>query len=227
MNFGIFGDSFSYEDVLNNNLLKHPLLPNAGSSWVNLLRQNYDITNYSTKGCDPYYMYKVFMDNHSQHDNIIFVFPRPGRISINGFHIPFVENTSGMGTDVEYVAYSMWHKHLYNEEKESHYVRLLKASIIETRPDVKFMYGANWEFGFEATPIINISRLEDKAWGETALEIRRKYMDLRYCHMTKENNITLYKLVLDQITSGTEIKIDYTQFRAPSLEEKECYLIPK
>ena len=226
MDLAIFGDSYSYEGVMYSDYKDHPNL--QGSSWVTQLRSDFDITNYSVRGCDPYYMYQKFLQNQANHDKIIFLFPRPGRISTvfegNEIHIP---NVPEPDKSVVHQAYAQWHKYLYNEEKEIHHAQHIKDCIRAIRPDAKFMYGTNWAHSRESESLMYISRLENESWNEDALSIRSKYIDLRYNHLTAANNFILYKTVKYALSNGGDIMIDPSDFIKPSQEEKQCYLIPK
>jgi hypothetical protein len=226
VDLAIFGDSYSYEQVLYSDYKDHPNV--KGLSWVAHLRSNFKITNYSVRGCDPYYMYKKFLENQSNHDKIIFLFPRPGRISTvfegNEIHI---SNVLEPDKSEVHQAYAQWHKYLYDEEKEIHHALHLKDSIRALRPDVKFMYGTNWAHPRESESLMYISRLENDAWNEDAISIRTKYIDLRYNHLTATNNFILYRTVKYALSNGGDIIINPEDFIKPSEEEKECYLIPK
>lgn len=228
MRLGIFGDSFSCEEVMNKKCLGHPNLPKIGNSWVTYLREYYDITNYSVMGCDPFYMYEKFLRYHHAHDIIIFVFPRPGRISTSfeGKEI-HIANERIVGDEPVYPAYADWHKYLFNEKKETHHALQIKREMLEIRPDVKFMYGATWDHSDRNNSLINISHLENESWGEDTASVTKKYMDLRYSHFTKTNNIILYRKTLNCLSKNQEIRIDKSDFVKPSKEEKKCYLISK
>lgn len=238
MEIGIFGDSFSYEKVLNDKYSDHSNIDKIGYSWVTHLRNDFSIENYSVKGCEPFYMYKKFVKEHKKYDKIIFVFPRPGRFSLNlddkEIHIPHVPNIENLinssKTQKEkeiYMAYKCWYDHLRNDHKECFFANLLKKEIKNIRPDAFIIYGANWMFKDKTSPIIHISYQENDAWNESFWTIRDSYVDLRYNHLIKENNELLYKYISKCIKENKRIKINPKEFIVPDSQMKDTYLIKK
>lgn len=238
MKIGIFGDSFSYEEILYKTYSNHANVKQIGKSWVTYLREDFDIINYSVKGCESFYMYNKFLEEHEKYDKILFMFPRPGRVSVSvdgvEIHIPHVFNVEEFInlSDSEkekniYTAYKYWHDYIYNDAKECFFANLLVEEIKKVRSDVFFMYGANWNFYEDTLPITHISHKENDAWNESFYTIRQKYIDLRYNHLTKENNEILSMIVKESILNSKKIKIDSNKFYKPTIAMKQVYLIEK
>lgn len=229
---GIFGDSFSYEGCMHNSYN----LKAVGKSWVYLLRNEYSIENYSVRGCDAFYMYNIFLRNHSKYDRVIFVFPRPGRMSVstdsNFIHIPNVYNIDFLLKRAEtekeketYLAYKSWQDYLYDDDKECFIGNMLKQQILRVRPDTKILYGASWSYDEDTSAIIDISHQENIAWNETHESIRSNYVDVRYNHITKENNILFYEFIKANIAYDKPLKFKHQDFFTPPESDKKCYLI--
>ena len=70
MKIAIFGDSYGVNMNHHNQTL----------SWVDILRFDYDVTNFCKGGSSLYYQYELFNLNHKNYDKIIFLITNPGRL---------------------------------------------------------------------------------------------------------------------------------------------------
>ena len=68
---GIFGDSYAVD--YHGHRIQDPDQKYVDKAWVNMIKNDYTVTNYAKSGSSIYYSYKLFMENHMKHDNIMFI----------------------------------------------------------------------------------------------------------------------------------------------------------
>jgi hypothetical protein len=70
MKIAIFGDSFG----VNMNHYNQTL------SWVDIVKADYDVTNFCEGGSSLYYQYELFKENHMNYDKVFFLITNSGRL---------------------------------------------------------------------------------------------------------------------------------------------------
>lgn len=227
MKLAIYGDSFGFKDqIYIRKEFEH-----LGPSWPTLLEQDYDITHYCVPACDVWYSYDHFLKHHEKYDYNIFIVTGSDRLSINlssgwvhshGYDSAMGKLKTEKDNDKRAVlkASIEWFKHLHRFEKE----KQIKKLIVN---DVK-QRGALLIDSFGENGLYNVTEMENKVWNK-----KLKYnfnldnkIDLRYCHMTKENNLIMYNLVKKAIKENVW-KFDINNFVKPDVKEKDLYFVSK
>jgi hypothetical protein len=231
MKIAIYGDSFGYEDLLFNEY--HPNIEIIGKSWVSYLRKEYEISNFCQPASDLYYSYNLFKENYSKFDKNIFLVTSSGRFSFkhnNQFlHSHSIASAQGkLKIEQNYYkkkalqAVINYFEYLQDIDKDQTIDRLIKEDIIKLDPSVLLIEC----FGKEG--LVNITKQEDIQWNSkltySALD---KVLDLRFSHMTRENNLILFKLVNNCLIENKKFAFDINNFYKPAIEQKNLYLVPK
>lgn len=231
MKVAIYGDSFGYEELLFNQY--HSNIEKIGKSWVTYLRDNYEIINYCQPASDLYYSYQNFKKNYSRFDKNIFLITSSSRFSfkyddtyIHSHSIASAQgklkiekNTSKQTTlsaVVEYFTY------LQDTDRDQEIDSLMYNEIMRLDPNVLLIdcFGNNG--------LVNITKQEDTAWNSrltySALD---KVLDIRFSHMTKENNLILFDLVNKCLKENNPFEFNLNNFYSPTLKQKDLYLVQK
>lgn len=123
--------------------------------WYELL-ENYTATDYGHGGCDQYYIYRQFLENHEKHDKVIVSSTSPHRWSFFSETIEkWIHGTNPATCDIKSRHQKFGNKrkyykylqdfliHIYSEDEMKIRIihRLLKDSMRKIRPDVIFMHG--------------------------------------------------------------------------------------
>jgi hypothetical protein len=245
----IFGDSFAANphletSVTTEGFLKkvykvcnRPFSPNE----VKLLRDKWgqkyigwprllDADIYAQSGSDLYFSYNQFVNNHKNYDKCIFVVTSPFRYSTNTngwIHTASYEDAIEKMSFAKDSADKRYFKSLSNFFKDVYYkdtdrVELLHNAIINSvkliRPDTLFI---------NAFPDLKkVYDLELAAWKTSHEESQdyKKYIDLRHCHMTNDNNEILSQFITDNVDTFGFLDLSTIQWQTPTLEEKPSYL---
>jgi hypothetical protein len=231
MKIAIYGDSFGSEDLLFNQY--HPNIEQIGKPWVSYLREKYEIVNYCRPASDLYYSYKIFKENYSQFDKNIFLITSSGRFSFK-FDNAYIHSHSIFSAQGKYKiekdsmkkkalqAVIDYFRYLQDSDKDREIDELILKEIkcLDSNALLIHCFGKNGLF--------NITKQEDIAWNSkltySALD---PVLDVRYSHITKENNIILSKLVDECLIQNKEFIFDIKQFYTPTLQQKDLYLVPK
>jgi len=87
MKIAIYGDSFGNSMI--DDLVERIDRDTRGKAWVELLADEYDVTNFAQTGSSLFYSYKLFLENNQKFDCNIFLVTDPNRITLpNEFDIP-------------------------------------------------------------------------------------------------------------------------------------------
>ena len=221
---GIFGSSYSYHNDSWNNI-----------SWMSLLSQEFDITNYSLSGSSTYYSYKQFLDYHSKFDLIIFTVTHPfclhttvGPINdeltvkfmLEKFDLSYTEKKVLTGLK-HYMASA-----LLDSEIESQHImfhNLMLEDIKRLRKEVIFIpsHSVNGTM-LDKSQLIDITFKENEYWGITEKTWGEK-QDRRQCHMSEPNNRCLYqklKSLIDNNTYPCVLDFELNEISIPDNKEK-------
>ena len=87
MKIAIYGDSFGNSMI--NDTVERIDRNTRGKAWVELLADDYDVTNFAHTGSSLFYSYKLFLENNQKFDYNIFLVTESNRITLpDEFDIP-------------------------------------------------------------------------------------------------------------------------------------------
>ena len=221
MRVAIFGDSFAVERILHY-WPDYAFLSDFGKPWAQYLRQlhpDWQIDNYAKAGTCFYYSYKKYLDHRDQYDKISFVGTDHRRISKvvrNEYEDEYVY----IGTNIETATFReknttgderLWYRavqsyllHIQDDTRDEIIYDLMYQDI---KKDTKvfFIWCFNVPKDSVSSYLENIQLLEERAFSETfdRREMSQKNtVDMRYNHMTGENNKILASKISQQIKNG-------------------------
>lgn len=231
MKVAIYGDSFGYEDLLFNEY--HPNVEKIGKSWVSYLKDYYRVDNFCKPASDLYYSYKQFLNNYKKYDKNIFLITSPGRLSFK-FNTDFIhshnlisamgklkieknsDNQKALQAAIDYFNF------IQDIERDKCIDNLLIKEIIQLDSNALVIncFGDNG--------LYNITKLEDSTWNiKLTYSALDSLLDIRYSHMTKENNLVLFDIVKDCIDNNKKFVFNLSNFNSPAMKQKDLYLVQK
>lgn len=231
MKIAIYGDSFGSEvpifQTYHNNLKK------IGDSWIALLKNDFMIDNYCESGSDYYFSFNNFLENYKKYDLNIFIKTSPHRLSITYknkyIHNHNIDSSTAKlekETDKNKIkileASINYFKYLQDEKKDLIISNLFTEKILNLDPSCLIIdsFGNNGLF--------NVTLMENDIWQFNPTYTRKdELLDLRYCHMTQENNKIMYDKVKECIEKKTKFDFDLNNFVAPSINARDLYLVKK
>lgn len=231
MKVGIFGCSFASERVLPTAYKNYKYLEDFGKPWGWYLRERYkswQIKNFSVPGSCFYYSYKKYLENKDAFDKIIFVCTDHTRISRlsntnDGYLLAAPNIDSAIAKEkihkgeeklffksaINYFVY------MQDVEKDKIIYNLIYDSI-KKDPKV-FIINA---FPYAAD---NTNDLQKIQWKENATVFdnynvreytKKGIIDMRYNHISSENNRILAKEISRQLNAGNkELQVDIEKFQ--------------
>lgn len=228
---GVFGDSFGYEGSIFNEPINKSNI-SIGYSWVTLLRNNFEIDNFSQPGSDLYFSYYNFINNYKKYNKNIFLITNHNRFSFkfnsNFIHahsidtakFHYINNTGrkreALKASLDYFLY------LQDDEKDILLKNLFINDIKNKKSNTIFINC----FGYNS--LNEIMQIENQAWNlPTKYTLNKKFIDIRKSHLTKENNEILYQKVLKSLIYNSDLEINSESFRIPSIQEKQDYIFIK
>ena len=215
MNVGIFGDS--YGDDRTGEL--------GHKSWVKLLSEKYNVTNYSYTGSGLFYSYDLFEKNHHKHEKIIFLVSDPDRILMPSHtkldvssHLTYNQCrvfAEKINKDYELVVDYFEQIHNSDFYRTSH--KLMVDNIPNIRKDA-IVYPC-FEFSYlNKFPLFHVTRFEDNFIGmnpEKRVELYNKGLrDSRTCHMTEKNNYVVYQM-FDSLLNHKDFELSESILHKP------------
>ena len=227
MKIGIYGDSYA-----------DPAKMNPTPSWTSLLETKYSVTNYAVAGSNLYYSLVQIFKNFRSYDKNILVVTQPARLMIpEQYSIPETRQRFIAGIDtVEhlindaandsslikfYESAKQYIMYLQDLRYEDYIHKLMIADLIKKIPNLILIPGFKWSgLSLNIHSMYEIYVKETSAWNETSDSVR-KYIDIRNCHMTAENN-AIFASKVDQWITGAPVYINVDDFVTPT--NKEFYL---
>lgn len=228
MNVGVFGDSFA--DINQKTLIKKNVVSTDArdESWVTCLKDfGHEVTSFGLSATSTYYAYQNFIENYQLFDCVIFCYSSLGRIH----HIPkFFGLTYGFHScrDVDTLHKNPVFKKLPKEMQEDlevivranmltndfEYDTLVQQAVFDKvnklctdRKIINIL-----TFLENKTPHFDISQNSGDCLYDLYEVSRREkegYENLgddRCCHLTKENNVILARIIDSLITQPRQIK---------------------
>jgi hypothetical protein len=231
MKIGVFGDSFSN--------LKFEQNPTP--TWVDILSKKYDVTNFGLNSSNLYYSIELIKKNYLDYDKIILVVTAPGRLKISKWipvDNPMYQFIIGL-YDPKYLikkpedldqlersyleAGNQYFTYLQDDTYDRYIHNLMLKDVKELKPDIILIpaFLNSW-FNVNGFGMNNISSKENTAWNLTWKKIiEEKYIDLRNCHMSIENN-AIFAEKAEQWINGEPVYIDLNDFVTTT--DKDFYL---
>lgn len=232
---GVFGDSFT-------NLKSEE---NPTPTWVDILNEKYDVTNFGLTSSNLYYSVNEFIKNHKNFDKIIFVATAPGRlqiadwITVNKEHKyiaginsakyvlkrSIIRRPISFTDDIKLAYQAAIDYYLYLDDfRINNFIQqLMIDKVKELRPDSILIPTNISSFGeprsMNVKTLVDIYMKENIAWEEKEFNDQKK--DIRNCHITAENNVILAKQV-EEWLNGSPVEIKLDDFVTPM--NKEFYL---
>lgn len=242
MKVGIFGCSFASERVLHSAYKNYKYIDDFGKPWVWYLRERYkswQIKNFSVPGSCFYYSYKKYLENKDELDKIIFVCTDHTRISrMSNTNKDYVLAAPNIDSAM---AKEKLHK---DEEKLFFKTAINYFAYMQDMEKDRIIYNLIYEdikkdpkvFRINAFPYVidteeNLYKIQ---WKETVnvfdnyniWEYQKKgIIDMRYNHLTGDNNRILAKEISRQLNAGyNELKVDINRFQFDK-EKIEKYFV--
>lgn len=232
---GIFGDSFAFPYNIVRGADRHPGIQHVGHAWSALLADRYNVENFSWPGSDVYFSYINFKENYKKFDINIFVKTADNRLSVKYnneyvhlYRLDWAQNSLKIENDFDkrqiYRSGIDYFTFIQNDERDSHLGRLMSQEVCALDPQCIFI-DTRSEHGLK-----NVFLNENRAWGLSTDSYITKFdktIDLRYCHMTKENNEIVYNKVVDCIENNIKYTASLEEFHIPSISEKQKYIVKR
>ena len=218
MKIGIFGDSYAANRIENDT-----------KSWVDIIAEKYEVTNYASAGTSLFYSMSIFEQYQHRFDKVIFVVTSPGRLlldnannrslSIAGLRDceTKIENTSNPFELKILHAVRDYYIYVQNYNFNKYVHRLMIEKIKRIRPDTVLIPASLEKFDdiFSGASMCDIELKENNAWGIGGI------IDYRHCHMTAENN-AIFATKVEEWLNGKPVQINLDDFVTPM--NREFYL---
>lgn len=241
----ILGDSFADRYVDIND--RHPeSIDLNGPSWPMLLELDprYKVTNMAEGGSGMWFSFRNFVRHQRDYDIILYVVSESHRLyhpisaepnirhhNINASNVwtsalkRKLEAESHTHTSLEeLLAIELYFKYLLNLEERDEYQRLMINDIRTARPDAILIPAFRESiYDHEGACLIDISDNELRHLGLRLADGFRTRNERRQCHMTKENNRTLYEHVCRWI-DGESMSMHIEDFSVMPAAELDRYM---
>ena len=214
----IFGDSFGDDHV---NWKDQNRWLDVGPSWVDYLRNYYQIDNFSLGGSCLYYSKKIFDNtNLDQYDHVIFIVTQ----SIRRYQVvPGLSNNDSLSnwnyasslhrlllctpSQIKYIkTINNFFLYMHNES-DDYFHMLMKKDIVARRNDVLLL---------DYEELIQIDRdIETNHWINCGYSIEN-YSDARKCHISEENNLIFGKQLFSCLQTNSNWKLVLNEFTLPT-----------
>ena len=222
LSLGIYGPSFAEPHT-------NPRLEDKG--WCNLLKQHYNVTNYSIGGKDLWSLYKEFERTHKNHDKIIFISPSRqrcfnGSITYNNYtrsftsvsHInEFRKTNENLPDDINRKLTAIEYFYTELEDRNTSYeiAALLNEKIYSTRPDALLLFIRPNNFSLN-NPFFKDRLLLSEYQKLFIRSVNPSFMSLyeeklgrlnnlntnMVCHLSEEVNVVLAEHVKEALDKG-------------------------
>lgn len=228
MKIAIYGDSFGCETPIYETY--HKNIEFLKTSWVSLLKENYQVTNFCEAGSDLYFSFCKFLQNYKNYDLNIFIKTSPYRLSVKDnkkyIHSHNIQSATAKldkdKTNDKLKAIVSYFYYIQDLEKDE----ILSELYIEKIKSITTNYLILESFG--ETGLFNITLMENESWNfNPTYTGYDDFLDLRFCHMTKENNYILAQKITECIKTQKSFKLNLNDYIVPTDKEKDLYLIKK
>ena len=228
MKIAVYGDSFAcdkfiFPEHVPKNINEEKLKKRIGQSWVSYFRQNnptYTVDNYAVSGSCLWFSYRNYLRNYANYDKNIFVMTAMSRISyINENGIPW--SAGSLYTVKEHLkrndysparkkffnAAEQYFLHIQDDEKDKAYWNLVKDKLIDNNVLVIFAHQYNNTDSYDNLHTIMKKETLNMTVPKACFtaDDDRLGVDMRYNHLTKNNNIILAKMIEDHMNNNKTI----------------------
>jgi hypothetical protein len=242
MKIAVYGDSFSIINTKwQTNLAEYQ--PHLGKSWVDILAEEHEITNYAESGSAFMYSYELFLAHHNEHDLNIVVVTHPQRVYIKALGGILMFGPVWADCEYDRIKKMAWYP-----RKDTHLDILQSArNYITEWADFKMITHVQhvlvnnlWNLkentlvipAFEESIEQTTTNLNRLARYELSLVDPESFKKFDYgllnckrkCHFSKENNVVLAKFILDAIQQKKRIvEVEESDLVTPSNKNFEFY----
>jgi len=216
MKIGIYGDSFA---CINTKYESKIATDGDEKSWVEMLEEEHEITNFAVMGTAFMFSYEIFLKEHKNFDLNIFVVSDHTRTYIkelDGIKIMGAYDQKLFDQAKKLPFYPKQQIHLdilksvkpYIElwadwEMIRHVQHVLVKNLWNLSPNTLVIPGFHDSIEGSTVGLNNLAMHELKLM--TKKEVDTRFYCLRKCHFSKENNNVLAKLVKDAIEKKKKI----------------------
>ena len=226
MKIGVFGDS--YARTFDN----YPDSPSLGKAWWEIIADKHELVNHGLAGSAAYYSIEKFREFHADYDKIIFFMTFPGRVYIGENNkittpgYPRVISSNFNNYDSTKSALDLltsirdrspidekkiravmdYFLYVLNMEEDAFKLSLYSEYVKKIRPDALLI---------DAHDVARISLNELVHWKQQDTDLFSRFVELRKCHFSEENNVIFSSLIEDWINTGT-FTLDVNKFVAPT-----------
>jgi hypothetical protein len=200
---GIFGDSFS-DPTWNDNDYK---------SWPEMLADRYKVINYSKNGSSLWYSYQKLKKHISEFDACVFVATIWGRFYLEGLdkHLNINTNTWPIHHGVNLG--QTYYEHFFSFEREQVFHNFMISDILNLKNVIFIPAFQECVVNNNSISLNHYANAELHHYGV----LNYQGPDDRKCHLTIENNKTIYKKILNAIESNlNSIEFSMDEFIPPS-----------
>lgn len=215
---GIFGDSYAAD--YHGHRIQDPDQKYVDKAWVNMFKNDYTVSVYAKSGSSIYYSYKLFMENHMKHDNIIFIVSGHARYhdcflneSMTASNLAHCEmqlknDLSAVLSQREIdrlIAFNHYYKFLQDDSIDMEIARLMVDEVKRTRPDailVPMEYGVSNSLFNKKTYLSEYYHIQFESLSSKVLEWSKVEEIGCYCHLTPEYNQLLYEKMKEALVEG-------------------------
>lgn len=201
LKIGVFGDSFA----------QHTKDFEPHTSWVDLLSQDFDVTNFGLNESSTYYSYCKFLETHHRFDRIVFLLVDPVRVHTSFLPIYselmillHLERTKFSDDQKKVLkGLALYFKDSINDieiQKQYHLFHdLMINDLQEKRKDILFLPSSSKKN--DSNLLVDITLNENSYW-QLGENIAAK-LDTRQCHMSNPANHWLYERIKENLVSST------------------------
>lgn len=221
LKISIFGDSFSdtreYDEKSRHR--------KSSKSWVKLLHENYNVTNYSESGTSLLWSFSKFLECGDKFDKVIFLVGSNDRIftpTLTNEDFPLhlspqhllsdklrAETSKLLSENLNktkiWENLNFYYRHIHNDIFSNIITDLIISDLIRNKNILIIPCFRETTDKIKNTDIslIDIVNMENENWGVDWNYIRNTpKKDLRHSHMTDENNLMLYEKIQNWILTG-------------------------
>lgn len=226
MKIAVYGDSFAcdkliFSDLVPKNVCEQKLKDCVGQSWVNYFRQNnptYSVDNYAISGSCLWFSYRNYLKNYANYDKNIFVMTDPARISyinekgnpwtatnLNSVEKHLKRNDYSQARKKYFAAARLYFLHMQDDEKDKAIWNLVKDKLINNNVLVIFAFAFNDNYDTLGTIMDMETRNMTVPESYFTPKNDNLGVDMRYNHLTKNNNNILAKMIEEHIKNRKNI----------------------
>lgn len=224
MKVAVFGDSFAEIGNFDN-------LP----SWVNFLQiLGVDVTSYGVPGSPLYVSVENFEKYNEHFEKIIFVVTNPYRYELRGknktYYISSTDSIDAQLSKLEHYSEDWWMltkckewlliPNLGLEVITKHAHNAMIDHVRSIRPDAIIVPA--FKNSIDESTEISLEEIQAKETETFEPNLRKKYNDLRICHLSTKNNQRLAKHFYD-LLQGNDVKLSLDDYERITEQEFPRY----